>query len=235
MALVSVLHKPGEKTISMKFSLAIVIDVLRATSTIATALFNGAAKILPVANVEQALLYKDKGCLIGGERKGIKLPGFDLGNSPLEYTRERVENRDIVLTTTNGTQALLSTADIEQVYTASFLNMQSIVELVSKKEGNIVIICSGDHGNLSLEDSFCAGLLLKTLLEKKQFTLAKGAAEAIALTVEYDNDVNNAMKNSRHRKNLENLGFSPDIIYCSRLNELSVIPRYKEGYLTLTK
>ena len=114
----------------IKGSVTVVIDVLRATSVIITALHNGADWVLPVSRIDDAWIYKDKfsDAILGGERDAVKIAGFDMGNSPLEYTPQKVQDRGIILTTTNGTQALGHTREAREVLIASFLNITTIVD-----------------------------------------------------------------------------------------------------------
>jgi 2-phosphosulfolactate phosphatase len=140
-------------------TMCVVIDVIRATSTIVTALGNGAKGILPVASVEEAFALKAKnpGALLAGERGGQPLPGFDLGNSPREMTRERVGGREMILTTTNGTQALAACNGAREIVTASFLNFGAVVARMRKAGPPWMILCAGFEGHFGIDDAIVAG------------------------------------------------------------------------------
>jgi 2-phosphosulfolactate phosphatase len=157
---------------------AIVIDVLRSTSTIATALANGARAILPAASTEDALqiarsLGRD-GVLLCGERRNVRIEGFDLGNSPAEFGREVVEGRTLVMCTTNGTSALLATGGARAVYVASFLNLGAVVEELRRDGGDPVFVCAGRSGLVGLDDVLCAGAAVARLEEGEGHEKAAG-------------------------------------------------------------
>lgn len=148
---------------------AVVFDVLRATTTITTALANGCQRIIPVAQVEQAreLAAKHPTALLGGERGAVKLPGFALGNSPLEYTSQRVAGKNIILTTTNGTGAIVQAArQAPVVLIGCLLNARAVAKrLVHYNQ--VLLLCAGTRGQFSLEDSLAAGWVIKELLTLK--------------------------------------------------------------------
>jgi 2-phosphosulfolactate phosphatase len=145
----------------------VVIDVLRACSTIVTALAHGARAVLPVADMAEAgkiasNLDRDV-YRLGGERGGEKIEGYDLGNSPREYTREVVENRDVILNTTNGTRALSRATPAKHLVAASFLNAGRVVDFVRSVDDEVTIVCAGHENRIALEDTLCAGLILDRL------------------------------------------------------------------------
>ena len=148
----------------------IVFDALRATSTFVTALHNGAKAIIPVSKIFEALAIKKRrpDVLLGGERDGIRISAsgidFDLGNSPREYTQEKVRGKTIISTTTNGTRALRACANAQTVLTASFLNLTATAEFLRQNNfENILIVCAGTGENAALEDSLAAGMLCELL------------------------------------------------------------------------
>jgi 2-phosphosulfolactate phosphatase len=159
-----VLLVPGNN-LNLTAKKVVVIDVLRATSTIVTALGNKALEIIPVIEPSEVIdLIKKLGpgeCLTGGERKGLKIEGFDMGNSPAEYKKERVEGKKIIISTTNGTKAIKSTQGAAEVYIGSFLNVRAVVDHLREGDQDIIIICSGRDQNLCLEDLACAGMMIQ--------------------------------------------------------------------------
>ena len=154
----------------LRGTVCVVFDVLRATSTFATALHNGAKEIIPVAEISEALEIKKMRpeVLLGGERDGVRISAdgidFDLGNSPREYTREKVRGKTIVSTTTNGTRALRACAGAKMVLAASFLNLGATAEFLRRKKfADILIVCAGTRENAALEDTLAAGALCEML------------------------------------------------------------------------
>ena len=153
--------------------LVIVIDVLRASSTIVTAMHRGCKCFVPIFSVEEArnksarLNDADAEVLLCGERKGKKIKGFDLGNSPTEYTQETVKGKKIVFTTTNGVKTLEMVKAANQVIICSFLNLKAIQNYCLSFNGDVLIVCSGKEGRFSLEDAVCAGMLIESFNENK--------------------------------------------------------------------
>ncbi|HBE81027.1 MAG TPA: 2-phosphosulfolactate phosphatase, partial [Firmicutes bacterium] len=145
----------------------VVIDVLRATSTIVTALGNKASEIIPAIEpaevVDLVRVIGSKECLTGGERKGLKIEGFDLGNSPAEYTEERISGKRLILCTTNGTKAIKSAQGAAEVWIGSFLNIGAVTDRLQDSTRDIVLICSGRDHSLCLEDMACAGAMIQFL------------------------------------------------------------------------
>jgi len=173
---------------------SLVIDVIRATSVVAEALANGARAVYPVAEPEEALRLANQlgreAALLCGERRGLKIEGFDMGNSPREFTREAVEGLSLVMTTTNGTRAFLAAAEADRVVSASFLNLSAAAQAASESE-RVSIICAGRGDRFSLDDALCGGLLadkLSTMFPEASLNDAASAALALAsdldLTVE---------------------------------------------------
>jgi 2-phosphosulfolactate phosphatase len=158
----------------LRDAVCVVFDVLRATSTFVTALQNGAKAIVPVSEIAEALAWRQKqpDVLLGGERDGVKIRAaqtggvdFNLGNSPREYTPEKVRGKTIVSTTTNGTRALRACAGAQTVLSASFLNLTATVDFIKKlRPTQVVPVCAGTHENPALEDVLAAGALCEMLI-----------------------------------------------------------------------
>ena len=172
--------------------------------------------------------------LICGERLGSKVDGFDLGNSPLEYTRERVGGRTIVLTTTNGTKAMNKASTALTTVAASFLNFSAVVDFVFDQRKNITVFSSGTNGKVSLEDDVCAGMLISEILEKCNGEFqANGNFESILqLASKWKIILIEMMYASRHGQYLAEQGFSGDLEFCSQLNKTEIIPIYRMGIIT---
>ena len=149
---------------------AVVIDVIRATSTIMEALANGARAVYPVASTEEAVqlaasLWRDDS-LLCGERKGVMIEGFDLGNSPREYAPEVVAEKQLVMTTTNGTRAFVAVQGADRVVAASFLNISAVVEAV-KDADRLLVVCAGKEDRFSMDDAVCAGMIIRRVIEAR--------------------------------------------------------------------
>lgn len=211
---------------------AVVIDVLRASSTVVAALAAGARKVVPVCRLEEAFALKraDPKVLLGGESGGLKIPGFDLGNSPLEYTPSVVRDREIVLRTTNGTRAALVSKGAQKLVLASFLNLSRVIEFLSPLEGGITVQCAGTDGRFSLEDVLLAGALAARL--GRELT----GDSALAARLLYENlsgDLATFMeKNCAHGRKLVSLGFVEDVTFCARIDSSDVLPLWRESGFT---
>lgn len=199
----------------------IVIDVLRATSVIATALNNGALSVYVASTPDEAFSLKQKinNCLLGGERNADKIEGFDLDNSPLKYTREIVQNKNIILTTTNGTLALSKCTEATKIFVASFLNIEATLEKLRNQKNDITIVCSGTEGNFSFEDTLCAGLLSYQLLKFENYELSDYAQYVSKISNYAMSDLKNFASQSSHYKRLISKGYSADIDFCFDLSK----------------
>ena len=201
----------------------VLIDVLRATSTITLAIGEGAELVKPVLKVEEALKFSERGYLVAGERGGIKPPDFDLGNSPTEFSRIDLEGRRIVLTTSNGTRAL-HMMRCDEIYAASFLNL-SAVSRILKEMSELDIVCSGTDGEFSLEDFLLAGFILKGF-DRSVLDDTAHVAKVYASSVK---DVFEEISSSFHARRLIELGFEEDVRLCSRIDLYDVVPVYRDG------
>lgn len=217
---------------------AVVIDVLRATSTIVTALGNGAAALVPVLSPEEGFAAvaadPEAGHVLGGERHSVRIAGFQLGNSPLEYTPDTVAEKVVIFTTTNGTRAIRRAEAAAPVYIVSFLNVSAVAEALRELGRDVAICCAGTHDHFSLEDTACAGALVDALAGPEAVAdlddLARVAREVF---LQYRDRLAELLHLSRHGQNLLSLGLKEDLLYCSRLNSLPLVPIYHDGVVTL--
>ncbi len=215
--------------------LVIVIDVLRATSTMVTALANGCQSIIPVLSPEDAIERRLTlpGSLLGGERHALPIEGFDLGNSPFDYVPEKVGGKRVIITTTNGTRAIRDAGAAPKIWMASFINMQSIILAVlrqfenSDKLQGIVVFCAGTEERFDLPDTLCAGMLIDGLGSNVALNDLGEAARMLYHSSE--NYLVNRIRESAHGKKLISLGFERDVVYCSTPNILPIIPVFEEG------
>lgn len=212
---------------------AVVLDVLRATTNIVLALNNGAKRVIPVAEVEEAYGYRQKNSeiLLGGERNRVLIPGFDLANSPLEYNTDVVLGKTIVMTTTNGTTALKKAAGADRVFVGSLLNMVSVSEKLQSEAKDLVIICSGTEGKISLEDSLAAGYLISLLKTSLDYKLDDFSIMVSDLYDFYSADLEGGLCCSENGRSLISLGRKEDIYWAARLNYCSLVPEMRAGII----
>ncbi len=219
-------------------STAVVIDVLRATSTIAAALAAGARGIYPTASTEDALhlaqsLGRDD-TLLCGERKGRKIEGYELGNSPLEFTPESVGGKRLVMNTTNGTRAFLAVQDADRVYAAALVNAAAVASRLSEVE-DLLILCAGRADVFSLEDVVCAGHLLGCLSgQGVELELDDGAQAAVVLAQAHESDVA-LLQEAQGGKMLVEAGMADDIAWCARRSVLDIVPEMIDRSIVLSE
>ncbi|MBW7867771.1 MAG: 2-phosphosulfolactate phosphatase [Brumimicrobium sp.] len=208
-----------------KFEIVIVIDALRATSAICAAINFGVNSIIPVATIEEALKYKDKGYLVGAERQGEIVDGFEFGNSPYSYMTDKVKGKDLVLSTTNGTVAIETAKEAEILIIASFLNLDTVVDWVIKQEKSVLCLCSGWKDNFNLEDTICAGGIVEGATKTGLFSSNEDSSIA-AKYLYYQARTNylGFLKASSHRRRLKRLNLNEDVKYCLTPNQMNVIP-----------
>jgi 2-phosphosulfolactate phosphatase len=216
----------------------VVIDVLRASSTIVTALMNGAKAIIPVGDMGEASKIAQnvdsKNYLLCGEKDGVTIDGYDLGNSPAEYTKEVVGGKRLIFNTTNGTKAIKKSLGSSDVYIASFLNVGAVVKALEDDEREIVLICAGWKGRLSFEDMLLAGNIIHLLGDGKlPDNTRDGAKVAFGLFDKYGDNITAVVHQSNHAERLRALNISSDIDYCCQINITDILPRLKEGMITL--
>jgi 2-phosphosulfolactate phosphatase len=202
---------------------AVVIDVLRATSVIITALWNGARWIRPVAGIEEAFGHRAQGVLLGGERQAMPIDGFDLGNSPLGYLPDVVGDKGIVLSTTNGTLALSKCNAASDVLIGSFLNQQAVANHLIQLGQPVELICAGTNGEFSLDDFLCAGRIGYTIQQHGQAEFDDLGRLAVQKWKESAADVHRALSDSTHYNILKNKGFNKDLRYCLTPDTLPLV------------
>jgi 2-phosphosulfolactate phosphatase len=228
---VEVCFSPDQYSLyEQEYSTVVVIDVLRATSAIVTAFQHGVKKIIPVSTIEEAISYKSKGYLVGAERMGKIVEGFEFGNSPFAYMGDHVKGKTIVLTTTNGTKAINLAAKDHHVVIGSLLNLDALNEYLINLNENTLILGSGWQGKFNLEDSICAGAITEALLDSRKFESDEDSTIAsLFLFKKAKDNYFGFLKASSHRRRLRNLNLNKDIKYCLTPNQTNVIPVYKNG------
>lgn len=239
-----VYHTPELTPVDSLPECAIAVDVLRATTTMATALAAGGEAVRVFSDIdllkkESSVWEKEKRLLIG-ERGGAKLPGFDLGNSPLECTPERVQGKRIFISTTNGTRALQRIEKAKVVLAAAMVNRASVVQyLLDKQPETVWLVGSGWEGSFSLEDTVCAGAIAHSLIQKSKFAAGDIAGNdevisAIALYCQWQDNLLELFHHASHGKRLLTMEGYDDLKYCSDMDTLDVLPMQHEvGVLKL--
>ncbi len=215
----------------LKEAAVLVIDVLRASTTIVTALANGCAGVVPVADPDEARrragALAPSTALTAGERRGEPIDGFDLGNSPVDCTAERVRGRLIVFTTSNGTRALLAARSAAVVGVAALVNLRASVAWAAACGRDIVLLCAGERGAVSLEDHVCAGLLADRLRsDGAPATLTATAEEAVRVARGYGDAVGRLAEDSPWARHLARTGRGHDVAACLVLDATSLVPVY---------
>ncbi len=231
------LHAKLVTPAELRGGVVIVIDALRASVTMAAALFHGAPFVVPTLTVEDARdaarAFLPERALLGGERGGVLVPGFDLDNSPLSYTRERIGGKPIVFTTTNGTAALLRAKEAALALVGSLANLTAVCEATAHDPRPVHIVCCGTRDEISMDDCLPAGAMVQRLTAagRRLVTDDSGRLALLAYratTFEQDGLVA-AMRASRGGRNLANLGLGSDVDFCSTLDTLPLVPRFDPG------
>jgi len=217
----------------------VVIDVLRATSSIVTALSSGAKAVVPAATSEEAVrltanLEKD-GIVLAGERRMLKIEGFGLGNSPREMTAEAVRGKTMYLATTNGTPALVAAQGGEPVLVAAALNFSAVAErarAVFAERGDLVIICAGRERQFALEDAYTAGRLIKAVKKGARKVALNDAAQVSLDLASQQGGWQDAFDSSDAARQLVETGLRDDVAFCAHPDRFSVVPVYADRRIT---
>ncbi|WP_109832809.1 2-phosphosulfolactate phosphatase [Reichenbachiella versicolor] len=205
--------------------IVVVVDVLRATSVMVTALAYGAKNILPVATLEEAKLHLgNRDSICAAERGGDKVEGFPYDNSPFSYMCDNVKDKCLVMTTTNGTLAITKSRTAEDVIIGAFINIKAVANYIIKKNQDVIIHCAGWKGKTNMEDTLFAGALMDLLKGTHDMAcdtphIAMNYFESVRLSLK------ETIKNSAHAKRLNKLSIEKDIEFCATLDEFSVVPK----------
>jgi 2-phosphosulfolactate phosphatase len=207
--------------------IVVVVDILRATSAICAAFMNGVEKIIPVSTLEEAQNYKKQGYLIAAERDGIVCDFADFGNSPFNFNHNNVEGKEIVYSTTNGTQAIHLAKNSYKIIIGSFLNLKAITDYLINENRDILILCAGWKDRFSLEDSVYAGALVEKMLSTKKFTTTCDSAFAASdLWLMAKNNLTEYIQKAAQRERLRKNGLDDVIEYCHTLDITDIVPVY---------
>jgi len=211
-----------------KEAIVIIVDILRASSSICTAFMNGVREIIPVGSIEEARSYKDKGFMLAAERDGIKLDFADIGNSPHHFKSDIVKNQSVAYSTTNGTKAVKMTKDSHAVIIGSFLNLTSIANWLTEQNRDVVIFCSGWKKKFNIEDTLYAGALSSLLLNAGFQSDCDSTTASVDLWHFASPDLHNYIRKTAW---IKRLGMYDVLDYCFKQDVTDIIPIYQEGRL----
>ena len=239
---VDLFFTPGQTDeMSLRGKTVVMIDVLRASTTIATALRNGAKEIIPVATVESAVklsgnLFGDV-ILLGGERNGKMIEGFHLGNSPSEYTEERVKGKSIIFSSTNGSQAMVKARFAREMLVCGFVNISTVAAFLRDAERDFVVVCAGSNGMFSLEDAVAAGLLIQKLADDRHLTLelSDAALAAQSLYKAFGRGIPKMLRSVEHGRYLTQIGYEADLALCAAIDTVPVLPEFAGSVVKLRR
>ncbi len=217
-------------------TIVVIIDVFRATSTIATALYNGAIQVIPVPDVETCIQRGKEipNSVTAGERDGKVIPGLQFGNSPAEYTRDFIEGKTLVLTTTNGTKLLNMALQMgaSDIITGSFPNISAVTDYLLASKKNVILGCSGWKNKVNLEDSVFAGAIASRIGEHYDI-LCDSTLMAQTVYENNKHDLPALAKKATHWHRLANYGLSYDLEYCVSEDVANVLCHYQDGKLVV--
>jgi len=219
---------------SLKDQLVVIVDVLRATTTITAALYNGCKEVIPVTEIEEAINmaknFEKNAFLLGGERNSRIIDGFHLSNSPLEYTPELIKDKSIIFTTTNGTRAIRRASDAKRVLLAAFVNVEAIAGYLKAVGENVTFVCAGTEDRFSLDDIMAVGAVIHRLGESEvDLELDDLGLVCRELYWRYHGNPHKILKDSYHYRRLAKEGLKQDIDFCLTMDILPVVPVYQDG------
>lgn len=206
--------------------IVVVVDIFRASTTMCAAFSNGVKSIIPVASIEEAQDYKSKGYLVGAERNVKRCDFADFGNSPFDYTAEKVKGREIVFTTTNGTMAIETAAESLYLLIGSFSNLSAIVDFCLSKQKDVLVLCAGWNNRFNIEDSLYGGALAEALINKGYSSASDATQTALSMWQEAKPDVRAYIDRTEHIKRLEANNLQDSVDYCLTFDTVHLVPTY---------
>ena len=219
--------------------LVIIVDVLRASTTVATALGNGAKTVIPLEGPDEVISrskeFARSQTLLAGEQKMHPITGFDLGNSPQTFTPEVVGGKTILITTTNGTRALLGVQGARDIVIASYVNFTAVLAMMkvaASSNTDIAIICAGEEGSFTLEDSACAGRYVRAIPKRAALAVNDAAAASVLIEKKYGDNIAKVFKESTHGQALESAGFGDDLAAAAEVDSYPVVPIWQDRQIT---
>jgi 2-phosphosulfolactate phosphatase len=220
--------------------LVLIVDVLRASTTVATALGNGARTVIPVEGPDEVIVrareFARSEIRLAGEQKMHSIAGFDLGNSPQTFTRKAVEGKTILLTTTNGTRTLLGVQGARDIVIASYVNFTPVLAMMkvaASSNTDIAVICAGEEGIFTLEDAACAGRYVRAIPKRPKSVLVNdGASASVLIERKYGDNIAKVFKESTHGQALQAAGFGDDLAAAAEVDSYPVVPIYQDRQIT---
>ncbi len=213
-------------------AIVVIVDILRATSAIITAFMNGAEKIIPVATLEEARAYKEMGYMVAAERDGIVRDFADFGNSPFNFTTDRVRGKEIVYSTTNGTNSIMMASNSFRVIIGAYLNLNSLAQYIINKNHDLLILCAGWKTKFNLEDTLFAGALAEIVVMSNNFyTICDSTLASIDLWNVARKDLMSYINKVAQRHRLKKNKLDDVIEYCHTPDQTNIIPALKDNYL----
>lgn len=213
-------------------AIVVIVDILRATSAICTAFMNGVKRIIPVATLEEAQEYKNKGYMVAAERDGIVRDFADFGNSPFNFTRDRISGKEIVYSTTNGTNCIMMARNHFRVLIGAYLNITAIAKYVISQKRDLLVLCAGWKNKFNLEDTLYAGALSELVLANDRYdTICDSTLAAVDLWHMAKPDLTGYIEKAAQRHRLRQKKLDDVIEYCHTFDQTTIIPALKDNCL----
>lgn len=216
--------------------IVVVIDMFRATSVIVTALNNGCKEVIPYLTIEETLnharKFNKKKYILGGERKAVKIDGFDASNSPLEYTEELIKGKSLLMTTTNGTRTLAKATSAKRILVGAMINAKAVAKKIININEDVVIINSGTNGNFSMDDYICSGYIINEVLNDYKNIELTDIAKTANIIYEGHKDILSYVKEASHYSVMKSLRLDDDIEYCTKKSIIDIVPEYRNKKIT---
>lgn len=215
--------------------IVVVVDIFRATTTMCAALENGARSIIPVASIEEAQEYKAKGYLVGAERNVKRCDFADFGNSPFDYTEDKVSGKDIVFTTTNGTQAIEMAQNARILIIGAFSNIDVVADFCINEQKDVIVLCAGWNNRFNIEDTLFGGALARRLIGRGYISASDAVQVALSMWDEAKPDIRAYINRTEHIKRLEANNLQDSVEYCLTENTVNIVPVYikETGKITI--
>lgn len=212
--------------------IVVVVDILRATSSICTAFESGVAKLIPVESRAIAKEYKEKGYTVAAERDGIRLDFADLGNSPDNFLPEIVKGKEVVYSTTNGTKTIMMSADCYKVVIGSFLNLTAMCNWLKTQDRDVMVLCAGWKNRFNIEDTVFAGAVVENLIDSGDFaTICDSAKASLDMWKNHKHDLYGLMQQTAQKGRLSKNNLDSCIQYCVTVDITTVIPVLENDHL----
>jgi len=214
-------------------AIVVMVDILRASTSMVTAFMNGARRLIPVATLEEARAYKEKGFLVAAERDGKVCDFADFGNCPFNFSKERVQGKDIVYTTTNGTRTIHLARGSHAIVVGAYTNLSALAQWIIREKRPLIILCAGWKDKFSLEDTLFAGALAEKVLNDQSFeTICDATHAAIDLWKLASPNLLEYIEKAANRQRLKQNGLDQSITYCHTPDLTSIIPVFHDNYLS---